>query len=71
MDFDDLLHKSSMLVPGKFVSKDFLSQKADKIYFVFKKHYLCKFDPLLVWKELQVNAFNKQTNFFWFNVEFV
>lgn len=51
MDFDDLLHKSAMLVPGKFVSKDFPSQKADTIYFVFKKHYLCKFDPLLLWKD--------------------
>jgi len=57
MDFDSLLHKSAMRVSGKFESKDFFSQNDDKIQFVFKKPYLCKFDPLLVWKELQVNVF--------------
>lgn len=55
MDFDNPLHESAVQMAGNFVSKDFLSQKADKIYFMFNKCYLCKLEPIFFGK-------NKQTN---------
>lgn len=55
MDFDNPLHESAVQMAGNFVSKDFLSQKADKIYFMFNKCYLCKLSNIF-WKKT-----NKQT----------
>lgn len=37
--------------------KDFLSKSAAKIYCMFSKPYLCKFDSILVWKKLQLVNF--------------
>lgn len=68
MDFDNPLHESAVQMAGNFVSKDFLSQKADKIYFMFNKCYLCKLEPIFFGKK-QTNKqqevfFLKKTNYF-------
>lgn len=60
MDFDNPLHESAVQMAGNFVSKDFLSQKADKIYFMFNKCYLCKLEPIFLWKKKKSFFFFKE-----------